>query len=592
MTQQETLARRREAKLAEKIHSRIVELDLEPPTDDHAVKIGTLDDIRWRLLSGDLDAPSARERLDALGDWFSRKPNGSAKSDDLIEDKDGCVWETPEELPGLPPVPEWTIDLAPEVLAPWLLDVAERIQCPLDFPPVPAYIAAASLIGTQCGIRPGRKNDWVVVPNLWGMCIGRPSAMKTPPTAEVLKPLGRLEMKSREGFEAREFDRTAIEIQQRALKKAMDTAAAQGAKKREAADLSKFREDFGNYESELKDAKSRRRYIVQDCTTERLGEILADNPRGLLLYRDELKGWLRSLDKAGREGDRALYLETWNGTGSFVYDRVERGEIPIPAACVSIFGTIQPGPLRSLLRASVEGSADDDGMIQRFQLMVYPDRLGTWRNVDQFPDSEAKQAAWAVFERLAHATAEDFRADTSADIPFLRFTPEAQARWDEWRHDFENRLLQGEEHPAFEAHLVKYRSLVPSLALVNHLIDAGSGAVELAALDRAIRYAEHLEIHARRVYSSIAMPDVDAAKALLAKLKAGRVREDGQPHNPFQARHVYRKGWAGLAESARVHAAIELLQDFGWVQRRLDHDTQGRDRADIYVHPEIVKGWK
>jgi putative DNA primase/helicase len=534
-----------------------------------------------------------------LKDHFDSEPPTNGK---------GEVWEEPEELPGLPPVPEWTIDLAPETLAPWLVDVAQRIQCPGDFPPVPAYISAAALIGTQCGIRPGRKNDWTVVPNLWGMCIGRPSAMKTPPTAEVLKPLRRLEMKSREDYETRAFDRTAIDMQQKALKKSMEIAASQGAKQGKAPDLSKFRQDHDNHKAELKDANARRRYIVQDCTTERLGEILSENPRGLMLYRDELKGWLRSLDKAGREGDRALYLETWNGTGSFVYDRVERGEIPIPSACVSIFGTIQPGPLRSLLRASVEGTADDDGMIQRFQLMVYPDRLGTWRNVDQFPDSEAKQAAWAVYQRLANATAEDFGATTAedrdantsadaaehgtADIPFLRFTPKAQKRWDTWRHTFENRLLQGEEHPAFEAHLVKYRSLVPSLALVNHLIDTGSGPVELDALERAIRCTDHLEIHARRVYSSIAMPDVDAAKALLAKLKAGRVREDGEALNPFQARHIYRKGWAGLTEPATIHTAIDLLQDFGWVQRRLDDHTGGRDRADIHCHPDIVKGWK
>ena len=528
------------------------------------------------------------------GTFDESETNGKAKAEaELAEDEHGNTWELPDVLPGLPPVPEWTIDLAPESLAPWLMDIAERIQCPLDFPPVPAYISAASLIGTQCGIRPGRRNDWVVVPNLWGMCIGRPSAMKTPPTVEVLKPLRRLEMSSREDYETREFDRTAIALQQKALKKAMEAAAIKGGKPGHSApDMSTFRDDFSHYETELKEAKSRRRYIVQDCTTERLGEILADNPRGLMLYRDELKGWLRSLDKAGREGDRALYLETWNGTGSFVYDRVERGEIPIPAACVSIFGTIQPGPLRSLLRASVEGSAEDDGMIQRFQIMVYPDRLGSWRNVDQFPDSEAKQEARAAFERLAAATGEDFGADTSADIPFLRFTPEAQDRWDGWRHDFENRLLLCEEHPAFEAHLVKYRSLVPSLALVNHLIDTGSGAVELDALDRAIRYAAHLEIHARRVYASIAMPDVDAAKALLAKLKAGRVREDGKPLNPFQAWRVTRNGWAGLADSKTVHAAIDVLQDFGWVQRRVEDHTGGRDRADIHCHPRIVKGWK
>jgi Protein of unknown function (DUF3987) len=51
------------------------------------------------------------------------------------------------------------------------------------------------------------------------------------------------------------------------------------------------------------------RYMTNDATIEKIAEILRDNPDGILYYRDELMGWLRSLDKAGREADRAFYLE-------------------------------------------------------------------------------------------------------------------------------------------------------------------------------------------------------------------------------------------------------------------------------------------
>jgi putative DNA primase/helicase len=35
-----------------------------------------------------------------------------------------------------------------------------------------------------------------------------------------------------------------------------------------------------------------------------------------LLYRDELIGFLRTLDREGHENDCAFYCEAWNGTGS------------------------------------------------------------------------------------------------------------------------------------------------------------------------------------------------------------------------------------------------------------------------------------
>src|SRR5262249_18227788 len=123
-----------------------------------------------------------------------------------------------------------------------------------------------------------------------------------------------------------------------------------------------------------------RRYTTSEPTVESLGVLLRDNPNGVGLLRDELTGGLRSLDKAGREGDRAFYLEAWNGNGlPFQYDRIGRGAILIPNACVTILGGMQPGPLRRLVRRVARGDEADDGLISRFQLLVWPDTSAEWR---------------------------------------------------------------------------------------------------------------------------------------------------------------------------------------------------------------------
>ncbi len=119
-----------------------------------------------------------------------------------------------------------------------------------------------------------------------------------------------------------------------------------------------------------------KRYVINDATIEKLGEVLQDNPDGLLVFRDELMGLLRGLDKAGREQDRAFYLEGWNGEGQFTFDRIARGTKFIPAVCLSILGGIQPGPLSDYFRAAAKSGKDHDGLISRFQLLVYPDAMG------------------------------------------------------------------------------------------------------------------------------------------------------------------------------------------------------------------------
>ncbi len=49
-----------------------------------------------------------------------------------------------------------------------------------------------------------------------------------------------------------------------------------------------------------------KRYLVNDTTVEKLGELLNHHPNGLLLFRDELSGWLHTMDRPGHENDRAL----------------------------------------------------------------------------------------------------------------------------------------------------------------------------------------------------------------------------------------------------------------------------------------------
>ena len=91
-----------------------------------------------------------------------------------------------------------------------------------------------------------------------------------------------------------------------------------------------------------------RRFKTNDPTVEKLGELLRDNPAGLLYMRDELVGLIASWDKQGREGDRQFFLEAWNGDGTYDTDRIGRGTILIPNLCVTIFGGMQPDKLTGL----------------------------------------------------------------------------------------------------------------------------------------------------------------------------------------------------------------------------------------------------
>ncbi|MGO9607077.1 MAG: DUF3987 domain-containing protein [Candidatus Binataceae bacterium] len=328
----------------------------------------------------------------------------------------------------------------------------------------------------------------------------------------------------------------------------------------------------------------------QRPTVEKLGETLNQNPSGVLLFRDEIAGFLATMERAGHENDRAFYLEGWNGLGGYTYYRIIRGTLRIEAACVSILGAITPDPLSAYLREAFDGSCDD-GFIQRFQVSVYPDPPPSWRNVDRNPNGEARRRAFEIFQRIVEVGSVSFVGGSPGqpepEIPTLQFNDEAQGFFDGWREHLERRIRDPDEHPIVIAHLSKFRSLMPSLALIFHRCDTLQNRtlapVSLDAAKRAAAWCDYLEPHARGIYHSVTAR-VDTAVRLLGE----KVRARKLP-NPFTARDVYRAEWTGLSDTTDVARALEVPEGLAWVAGEQQNPSAngGRSTTRYHVNPKV-----
>lgn len=493
-------------------------------------------------------------------------------------------WPEPEEIrEELRPVQPLSPTMLPEPLRDWLVDVSYRMQAPLDFVAAAALVVTGAVVGAGCGIRPKTKDDWLVIPNLWGGIVGRPSMLKTPSLAEVMKPLTRLEMEARQEYEARadfhEADREVYKAMREALKSEMLTTAKGKSKK------GKTMNDLKAELTELSEPEApvRRRFKTNDSTIEKIGELLNDSPRGLLLFRDELVGLLVNWEREDRQQDRAFYLEAWNGYGSFTCDRIGRGTTDTDNLCVSILGGIQPAKLTGYLYQAAD-NLKNDGLIQRFQLLVYPDEPTTWTNVDQWPDVDAKNRAFEIFQSLAEANFVKWGAELPEGerIPFFHFDGEAQVVFNDWLPNLQAKL-QAEENPVVEEHLTKYRSLMPSLALLFHLIDVAAGEatgqVTGKAAIMAAEWCDYLESHARRIYGLIGDISTRAAGELAKKIKKGML-PDG-----FTLRDVYRRCWHLLDKKEIAQGAVDELTEAGWLRKSISE--VGKTTTVYSINPKI-----
>lgn len=385
-----------------------------------------------------------------------------------------------------------TPDMLPPSIRVWVQDVCERIESPFEIGAVSALCFIGNLIGSKVGVRPKQRDNWTNTPNLWGMVIGAPSIKKTPVYSELFKSIGRLQKEAENDF-TKDFE--IFEVESELHAKQWKEAVKEGDE--EALKT-------------LKDSKPKkprkRRYTTQDGTIEAITDIIKENPNGLLISRDELSGWLKQMDKVGREGERSFYLEGWNGTNSFSVDRVMRGSIFLPRLTLGVIGNIQPSIIKEYVYEAVKGNKAD-GFLQRFQMAIYAEPIEQTL-IDRAPNRTARKSFDEVINYVARDDEfEGALSDDFSEIPFYHFNDEAQSIFNEWYLDNANEA-KGAFNEALEGHLSKYPKLFTSLALIFHICDIAGGRsfdntkIDKRNAERALSLTNALKSHAYKLYST------------------------------------------------------------------------------------------
>lgn len=476
--------------------------------------------------------------------------------------------------------PTMPSDLLPECFKPWIMDISDRMQVSPEFVAAPALVSFSSVIGRKIGIYPKQHDNWLVLPNLWGLIVARPGYFKSPTIAEAMKPLENLSLAARKDYESKLHQAKANQMLALMHLEAVKDLVKKAAKEGRRDHLEELKIQMAELEMEADEAKlTERRYKTNDATVEKIARLLNENPNGLLLLRDELNGWLQLLGKAGREGDREFFLEAWNGYGSYTVDRVGSGTLHVPALCLSVFGGIQPGKLQTYVEKTLQGKAEDDGLLQRFQILIYPEHSPNWENIDRSPNLIAQEEACELFNKIDALRLNDA-------IKGVNFCTAAQELFNHWRLDLEKKLRSEEIGcHAFESHLAKYRSLMPSLALLFWILEEpeninAQGAVSLSSSKKAIEWCAFLEKHAVKTYAIGQNAQLIAAKKLAQCIEKGLL-SDGMP-----IRSIYRKQWAQLGTPQLVDAALDSLEELGWL-RIINAVVQGGKTKRIELHPKF-----
>jgi hypothetical protein len=473
------------------------------------------------------------------------------------------------------PAPVLDDDALPAGWERWIAAEAEARNCPRD------YIAAALIGAASAWIGNARRiaatADWTEPAHVWIALVGAPSTGKTPALRPMIEASRLVEREAEpvwcEACARHERDTEIARATDRTWREAVRDAVQAGESPPDRPSG-----------AEASEPPPRPRIVAMDASTEELQHMLAGNPRGLLVVRDELAGWLGGFDRyGGRGADRAFYLEAWNG-GAYVCDRVRYHGAPvrIEHASLAILGGMVPDRLREVLADA------DDGLAARL-IYVWPEPMPIARLADHGDDNTAQRRnrLMTAARRLRGlAMGADDHGEPAPRA--LRLDDDARELFDELRRDA---MEQARDASGLAA---GWRGKTPGralrLALVYQMLawaaeptSAEPTSVSADAVARVGGYLDYAAGMLDRVTAGLAIGRAEADAAIIGRhllaTSAKRMNE----------RALYRTaGYAWARDADRRGAALAVLEHAGWIGRS-DPGGHGRPRGEWEVSPRLAE---
>lgn len=401
------------------------------------------------------------------------------------------------EAPCLEPSVPFPVACLPEPVNTFVTDAARAIGCDPSYVALPLLVGLASAIGNTRRIR--LKRSWSEPAIVWGAIVGESGTQKSPALELALRPIRRRQQAAMKRFaEAMETYKTHLMQYEKEL------AAWKRLK------------EAGEPPVKPEEPQADRSWC-DDSTIEALAVLLQQNPRGLLLVRDELAGWLGSFDRysQGKGADAAKWLEMFGGR-SIMVDRKsgQSKTIYVQRAAVSVTGGIQPETLRRAL--GVEHR--ENGLAARLLLACPSRQAKRWTEDDISHEIESQMED--LFDRLYSLQLVTDSQGDAGPLP-LPLSAQAKTAWVEFYNDHakEQNGLTGDLAAAWS----KLEGYAARLGLIVHLVRWAArdqtlddpNMIDERSIEAGVQLSRWFGQEASRVYGILSESDEDRERRRL-----------------------------------------------------------------------------
>jgi DNA primase len=342
---------------------------------------------------------------------------------------------------------------------------SEALPAPPAMVAVPTLSVLSGAIGDAARLQ--LKRSWTEPATLWTVLVAPSGSTKSPAFKHAVRPIFRRESEARDEYEQALADWKQQE------------------------------------EPDEQDKPTRDRYRTGDATPEAVVKTLNENPRGILLARDELGAWIGSFDRyVNGAADLQFWVEVWQGIQAS-RDRAGEGNTTVDTPAVPVTGTIQPGTLTEKL----DEIHFDTGFAARLIFCQPPPKPKRWTEADVSRDVRDR------YDRLlGRLYGKDWQQSVSLEpYTLVSLSPDAKAAWIEYYNEANRSLEARPEGPA-KAVAAKGITHTARLALILHLCRKASGetdsnGVDAESMEAALRVGQWLTNETLRVYNELSLDD-------------------------------------------------------------------------------------
>jgi hypothetical protein len=324
------------------------------------------------------------------------------------------------------------IEIYPQNIQDYILESNRTLGLSIDYMGCSLLWLTSVIIGNT--MRVEIKKGWIESCAVWISVVGKAGIGKTPSISQMIYPLERLNNREIRNY-IKQYQRY-VEYE----KKTKDEKA---------------------YSEEIKQPK-KTQFIVNDITLEALVEIHEENKNSIGVFKDELAGWFKDMNKYRAGSDLEFWLSCWSGKSVSLNRKTARSSF-VDKPFIPVLGGIQP----SIFDQFNTDENKDNGFTDRM-LISYPDLFVDVYNTNVMNPEIIEWYEGYIVRFFDQVKLKFFKLNNDDDVEplIVPFTPSAEEEWIRIFNKITAMQNSDSENEYMKSMLPKQKSYIPRFSLL------------------------------------------------------------------------------------------------------------------------------